>query len=408
MPSTCPTRTRSCTSAIKKPARIMITLSQREKEFLETLDNKNIEKIVNLFSKNTSEEDETPLRMAVLTSSLPEEVKMNYFKSLPFNDSNKYISLVKYSLQIPFNKFLSPPNTKSKIFLDNAKKTMDSYITGNDESKNEVLKLLCQWKNGSFETSYAIGLEGKPGTGKTTFAKHAFSEATNLPLVFVGLGGVEDQTYLLGSSYSYEGSTYGRLVSGLIESKCSNPIFFFDELDKIPSTPKGEQIISTLIHLIDPVQNSSIRDKYFPFDIDFSKCVFIFSYNDPTRISPILLDRIKRIKLKTPTTEEEQVIIMKNHIIPRVLLKLKLSSTFDDDVLKFLYTRNKESTGMRSIEKDIEHILACANVSKSYGSLSILGIDKSYKLKNKITLDFVKDVLKKEEKKQDFASMMYS
>jgi hypothetical protein len=92
---------------------------------------------------------------------------------------------------------------------------------------------------------------------------------------------------------------FGRIVNGLMTSKCMDPIIYFDELDKISQTPKGEEITNILVHLTDPVQNGHFRDKYFHcIDIDLSKVTFIFSFNDPRNVNPILLDRVTCIETK--------------------------------------------------------------------------------------------------------------
>ena len=46
--------------------------------------------------------------------------------------------------------------------------------------------------------------------------------------------------------------------------KCMNPVIYFDELDKVSDTHKGEEIIHLLTHLTDPSQNSLFQDNYFP------------------------------------------------------------------------------------------------------------------------------------------------
>ena len=385
----------------KSSKKVLISLSMREKEFMDTLGESEVKKIVEIFKKNTDEPK--PIRMSVLTSSLPDSLKLKYFNNIPYNDTDKYLSLVKSSMEIPFSKMAIPCIKNSKTFLDNANKIMDKHITGNYESKREVLKMLCKWKNGNVSNTYAIGLEGNPGTGKTTFVKHAFSEATGLPLVYIGLGGCQDSSFLLGSSYTYEGSMYGRLVGGLIETQCCNPIFFFDELDKVSSSAKGDEIINVLIHLIDVSQNSHIRDKYFNFDIDFSKCIFVFSYNDPQKISPVLLDRIKRIRVETPNSEEK-LKIMSSNIIPKYLNNNYI--TFEEDALKFILKKNEEQVGLRSIEKDIEHVTSCFNLYKTYGSTSILGLKEVTVNKKSITLEFVKELLKKKSE-YSHVNMMY-
>ena len=95
----------------------------------------------------------------------------------------------------------------------------------------------------------------------------------------------EQEDYFGGHSYTYEGSTWGKIVEILVKSKCMNPIIYFDELDKVSDTPKGEEIIGILTHLTDTTQNSKFHDKYFSeLDFDLSRCMFIFSYNDESKI----------------------------------------------------------------------------------------------------------------------------
>ena len=102
-------------------------------------------------------------------------------------------------------------------------------------------------------------------------------------------------------------------------SKCMNPIIFIDEIDKVSKTENGKEIISILTHLTDPTQNSHFQDKYFSnIDLDLSKAIFIFSYNDVDTIDRILLDRIHRIKFDHLTILEKMVI-SKQYIIPRNL-----------------------------------------------------------------------------------------
>jgi len=105
------------------------------------------------------------------------------------------------------------------------------------------------------------------------------------------------QVFLEGHSYTYEGSTWGKIIDHLIQCKYMNPVFFFDELDKVSDTPRGEEIIGILTHLTDTTQNSKFHDKYFSeLDFDLSRCLFIFSYNDESKINPILLDRMYRVQ----------------------------------------------------------------------------------------------------------------
>ena len=103
------------------------------------------------------------------------------------------------------------------------------------------------------------------------------------------MGGSSNGSTLAGHSYTYVGSTWGRIVDILIEKKCMNPIIFIDELDKVSSTEQGKEIIGILTHLVDTTQNESFEDKYFSgVEINLSKALFIFSYNDASLIDKIL------------------------------------------------------------------------------------------------------------------------
>ena len=104
---------------------------------------------------------------------------------------------------------------------------------------------------------------GPPGTGKTTLVKEGISKILNRPFAFLALGGATDSSFLEVHSYTYEGSNWGKIVDIIINCKSMNPVIYFDELDKISNTPKGEEITGILTHLTDTTQNSQFHDKYF-------------------------------------------------------------------------------------------------------------------------------------------------
>ena len=336
-------------------------LSSNERAHVRKLSKKHKDRVTKslTISKKTKTHD-LPLRLQILTShKLPETIKQKLFEELRYNDSDKYYQYVKHVMELPFDTMKTPLQQKDmsmSSYLQNACQVMDSNITGNDNVKNEVLKLLCQWKLSGSCSGYALAFEGKPGVGKTHFVKSAFAQAMGLPVAFIGLGGCTDSSYLEGNLYTYEGSIYGRLAQALIETKCKNPIIFIDEVDKVSSTPKGIDVINKLIHVIDPTQNTHIRDKYFGFDIDFSKCTFVFSYNDKNNVSPILLDRMRQIQFATPTYEEKKKIMVE-HVIPRIAKSLNSKLVIDDETIDYILQKNADESGLRDIEKDISHLI---------------------------------------------------
>jgi len=348
----------------------------------------------------------TPLRIQVLQSFLPDDVKMQIFETLRTCTGDKYIQWVKRALLLPLRTRASQPAcTSVRDAVMTARDCMESVATGFDEVKTEILKIVCQQAYGSRCVSgFSIGLEGPPGTGKTHFSRNAIANALNRPLVEIQLGGATDISYLLGIIYPYEGSKEGRLAAGLIEAGVSNPIFYFDEVDKISDTERGRELASVLIHLIDPTSNTCIRDRYFHgMNIDFSECLFIFSYNNPSKVSPILLDRIRTFQIECPTLPQ-RCEILQNHIVPRVTQRLRTTQVLDKDAIQFLAeVSERRDDGMRGAEKDVDNIMSLAQLQSAE---SVVGDC------HRITRKFIEETLAKEETKQSMRNVppdgMYS
>ena len=203
-------------------------------------------------------------------------------------------------------------------------------------------------------------------THNTSLVKEGISKILNREFAFIPLGGATDSSYLEGHSYTYEGSTWGKIVDILIRSKSMNPVIYFDELDKISETPKGEEIIGILTHLTDTSQNSQFHDKYFAeIDFDLSKCLFIFSYNDPLKVNPILMDRMYKIKTSSYLIKEK-IVIANQYLIPKIRYEVNFKEgdiVIPDTTLNYIienYT-DKES-GVRNLKRCIEIIYKKLNL----------------------------------------------
>ena len=301
------------------------------------------------------------------------------FDTLSTCHSDKYIQWVKRALLLPLTTRAprwgaTAHDARGAILA--ARATMDAVATGFDDVKTEILKLVCQQAHGSrCASAFSIGLEGPPGTGKTHFARNAIARVLDRPLVEIQLGGATDISYLMGIIYSYEGAKEGRLAAGLIESGVRNPIFYFDEVDKISDTERGRELAAVLIHLIDPTANTAMRDRFFHgIDLDFSECLFLFSYNDPLRVSPILLDRIKTFRIDRPTLAQRCEILGK-HIVPRVAARLGTTQRLDAVALAHIAeVSERRDGGMRGAEKDVDHVMALAQLKCAEGTPTTAGV----------------------------------
>jgi ATP-dependent Lon protease len=160
------------------------------------------------------------------------------------------------------------------------------------------------------------------------------------------------------------GSTWGKIVDILMETKCMNPVIFIDELDKVSKTDHGKEIISILTHLIDPSQNDTFQDKYFNgVNIDVSKILFVFSYNDASLIDSILLDRIHRIKFDNLSLDDK-ITITKQFILPEIYKKMGLQNalTMEDEVIEYIIEEFTSESGVRKLKELLFDIIGEINL----------------------------------------------
>jgi len=248
--------------------------------------------------------------------------------------------------------------------------TLNCSIYGHDNAKNQILKIMCQWINGK-PSGYCFGFEGSPGIGKTSLAKMGISkclvdeDGTPRPFAFIALGGSCNGSTLEGHNYTYVNALWGRIVDILMETQCMNPIIYIDELDKVSNTESGKEIIGILMHLIDSTQNDVFQDKYFSgINIDLSKVLFIFSYNEPDKIDRVLLDRIHRIKFDNLTTIDK-LVVLRRHIIPEICDRMGIlvdSVIIEDDILKHIIDCYTMEPGIRKLKEILFDIFGEINI----------------------------------------------
>ena len=271
--------------------------------------------------------------------------------------------------------------------LDTIMKTLDNSIYSHTHAKTQILKIIGQWMNGE-QGGYCFGFEGSPGIGKTSLAKSGLTkclmdeDGSSRPFAFIALGGSTNGSSLEGHGYTYLNSTWGRIVDILMETKCMNPIIYIDELDKVSNTEQGKEIIGILTHLIDATQNEKFQDKYFTgIDIDMSKVLFIFSYNDPAKIDKILLDRIHRIPFENLSIKDKKVIV-RDYILPEMNKRMGLENiiTMEEEVIEHIIQHYTMEPGVRKLKEILFDLYGVIN-------LKMLRSPSSVQLPYKITID---------------------
>ena len=303
--------------------------------------------------------------------SLQEDKNVEYlhelillFKQLINSDYYNYLLTIEKNINEICRK-----NEDIVKYINTFNTILDNSVYGHKNAKLQIERILGQWINGE-SSGYCFGFEGLPGVGKTSLAKkgiaNCLKDKNNNPRPFslIALGGSCNGSILDGHNYTYVGSTWGKIVDILIEHKCMNPIIFIDELDKVSKTEHGKEIIGILTHLVDSTQNTNFQDKYFSnIDLDLSKALFIFSYNDVELIDKILLDRIHRIKFDTLMLDDK-LIIVKDYLLPELYTKFRLNDVviFQDNEIKFIIEHYTNESGVRKLKEVLFEIISSINL----------------------------------------------
>jgi hypothetical protein len=240
---------------------------------------------------------------------------------------------------------------------------LDAGVYGHAAAKQQVRRLVVKWaRNPGGVAGACVGLCGPPGVGKTHFAR-CLGEALGLPLISVHLGGQRDPDLLVGHGFTYSSARPGVLVQRMADCASRRAILFFDEADKAST-----DLTNVLIHLTDPETNHKFQDRFFAsVDFDFSECVCLFSYNDASRLDPILRDRLEQLSME-PFLSHQKVDLAQRHLLPVLRDRYDvptdwLTPTVVGRVVRD-YTRE---AGVRGLKRHLETLVADAAIEADAG-----------------------------------------
>ena len=381
-----------------------------EKKYFNNLDLSNKKKIITIEHKLKNLKCSVPPRFKTITLNLPDNIKniiLTKIEQMNQLDADaEYYKISKWIntfFEIPFNIYsdlyinIDKTNFNDiKSIISETRATMDDIIYGHEEAKNEILEYICNNICNKNINGKILALQGPPGNGKTTLIKKGLSKALKKHFGFIPLGGSNDSSFLEGFDYTYEGSRCGRICDILRIGKIMDPIIYFDELDKISDTSKGEEIAHLLCHLTDSSQNNMFYDRYFSeIPIDLSKVTFIFSFNNEEAINPILKDRLNIIRTKGYSSKEK-IAICNKHMLKEIYNNIGISDEmiiFNDDIIEYIiqnYTNKEE--GVRELKRTLEKICSKINlyhINSCNDSKDIV----NFKIKNfKIPFEITQDV----------------
>lgn len=271
-----------------------------------------------------------------LDTSLDNKVVMlRHFNSMKTTDptSTEYYKnqgFLEWCFSVPWNRYTKFPvdftNDKNEIkdFLERVQLQLDEHIYGMHHVKNEIVNFVAKRISNPLSEKNNLALIGPPGVAKTTFVK-VLSETLSVPLKIIPMGGVKDSSYFTGHSYVYVESNPGQILQSIVQCKSMNPILLFDEIDKVSMSELGKDVHSFFINLVDPATNSRFVDHYFQrMTFDLSKIMFVFTMNDTSNVSPVLLDRLNVVHVEEPTVEDKKHILV-HHCLPDIVNNIGLS-----------------------------------------------------------------------------------
>jgi ATP-dependent Lon protease len=282
-------------------------------------------------------------------------------------------------LELPFGT-----TTTDRTDVVEARKVLDADHHGLDDVKDRIVEYLAVRARraergleivGGRGSGAVLALAGPPGVGKTSLGE-SVARALDRKFVRVALGGVRDEAEIRGHRRTYVGALPGRIVRALTEAGSMNPVVLLDEVDKLGSDYRGDPA-AALLEVLDPAQNHTFRDHYLEFDLDLSDVLFIATANVVEAIPSALLDRMELVTLDG-YTEDDKVVIARDHLLPRQLVRAALTAedvTVHDEALRLIATEHTREAGVRQLERAIAKVLRKVATKLASGTETPVHVD---------------------------------
>ena len=295
----------------------------------------------------------------ILKLNLPEESEQKLLKDVsrlkkqPFGSSEASVlrNYLDTVLELPWNV-----RTKERIDIAAARKILEADHFGLEKVKQRILETLAVRKMAPEMPPQIICLVGPPGVGKTSIA-YSIAHSLNRKMARIALGGVRDEAEIRGHRKTYVGAMPGRILQALIQAGSSNPLLLLDEIDKMGSDHRGDPS-AALLEVLDAEQNKTYRDHYLEIPYDLSDVMFITTANTLDTVPRPLLDRMEVIELSS-YTDEEKLMIAKNHLMPKQMKKHGIKKTqlrMTDDAIREIISCYTRESGVRKLERRFAEI----------------------------------------------------
>ncbi|MFJ3899448.1 endopeptidase La [Streptomyces sp. NPDC090083] len=345
-------------------------VDKQQREFLLRRQLEAVRKELRELNGGTSEGEESDdYRARVEAADLPEKVREAALKEVEklerSSDQSPEGSWIRTwldtVLELPWNE-----RTQDEYDIQGAKAILDAEHAGLEDVKERITEYLAVRKRraerglgvvGGRRGGAVLALVGPPGVGKTSLGE-SVAHAMGRKFVRVALGGVRDEAEIRGHRRTYVGALPGRVVRAIKEAGSMNPVVLLDEIDKVGSDYRGDPA-AALLEVLDPAQNHTFRDHYLEVELDLSDVVFLATANVLEAIPEALLDRMELVRLDG-YTEDEKVVIARDHLLPRQLERAGLKDdevVIDESALRKLAGEYTREAGVRTLERSVARLL---------------------------------------------------
>ncbi len=295
-------------------------------------------------------------RQKVLALQLPKESEEKVLKDItrlkkqPFGSAEASVlrNYLDTLLELPWNK-----TTKERVDIKKVRQTLDKDHYGMEKVKERILESMAVRQMAPEMPCQILCLVGPPGVGKTSIA-YSIARSLNRNMTRISLGGVRDEAEIRGHRKTYVGAMPGRIMQAMTQAGSGNPLLLLDEIDKLGSDHRGDPS-AALLEVLDAEQNKTYRDHYLEIPFDLSGVMFITTANTLDTVPRPLLDRMEVIQLSS-YTDEEKLMIAKNHLIPKQLEKHGLKKgqlKITDDAIREVIACYTRESGVRNLERAI-------------------------------------------------------
>jgi len=345
-------------------------VDKQQREFLLRRQLEAVRKELRELNGDTSDGEESDdYRARVEAADLPEKVREAALKEVEklerSSDQSPEGSWIRTwldtVLELPWNE-----RTQDEYDIQGAKAILDAEHAGLNDVKERITEYLAVRKRraerglgvvGGRRGGAVLALVGPPGVGKTSLGE-SVAHAMGRKFVRVALGGVRDEAEIRGHRRTYVGALPGRIVRAIKEAGSMNPVVLLDEIDKVGSDYRGDPA-AALLEVLDPAQNHTFRDHYLEVELDLSDVVFLATANVLEAIPEALLDRMELVRLDG-YTEDEKVVIARDHLLPRQLERAGLKDdevVIDESALRKLAGEYTREAGVRTLERSVARLL---------------------------------------------------